>query len=59
MERAYGKFLRAFTLPPNVATERIVANYNNGVLELTIPKKEEAKPKQIKLEIRKALPKVA
>lgn len=59
MERAYGKFLRAFTLPPNVVTEKVNATYNNGVLELTIPKKEEAKPKQIKLEIKKALPRVA
>jgi len=56
MERAYGKFIRAFTLPPNVLTDKVVATYNNGVLELTIPKKEEAKPKQIKLEINKPLP---
>lgn len=59
MERAYGKFLRAFTLPPNVLTEKVIATYNNGVLELTLPKKEEAKPKQIKLEVKKVLPKVA
>jgi len=59
MERAYGKFLRAFTLPPNILTEKVFATYNNGVLELTIPKKEEAKPKQIKLEVKKVLPKVA
>ena len=59
MERAYGKFLRAFTLPPNILTEKVIALYNNGVLELTIPKKEEAKPKQIKLEVKKVLPKVA
>ena len=59
MERAYGKFLRAFTLPPNVLTEKVLATYNNGVLELTIPKKEEAKPKTIKLEVKKVLPKVA
>ena len=59
MERAYGKFLRAFTLPPNILTDKVLATYNNGVLELTIPKKEEAKPRQIKLEVKRALPKVA
>ena len=59
MERAYGKFLRAFTLPPNILTEKVIATYNNVVLELTLPKKEEAKPKQIKLEVKKVLPKVA
>ncbi|MGZ8811663.1 MAG: Hsp20/alpha crystallin family protein [Thermoanaerobaculia bacterium] len=59
MERAYGKFLRAFTLPPNVLTDNVVATYNNGLLALTIPKKEEAKPKHIKLEIRKTLPTAA
>ena len=59
MERAYGKFLRAFTLPPNILTDKVNATYNNGVLELILPKKEEAKPKQIKLEVKKVLPKVA
>lgn len=55
IERAYGKFFRAFTLPPNVDTAKIVANYNNGVLAVTIPKKEEAKPKKIHLDIKKAI----
>jgi HSP20 family protein len=54
-ERKYGKFVRAFTLPPNVAPDKILANYANGILEINIPKKEESKPKKVKLEVRKAL----
>ena len=55
VERAYGKFFRTFNLPMNVNTEKIVATFNNGLLELTVPKKEEAKPKKIALEIKKKL----
>ena len=55
IERSYGKFLRAFTLPPNTLADKIAANYTNGLLELTIPKKEEAKPKKITLDIKKKL----
>jgi HSP20 family protein len=51
VERAYGSFVRSFTLPQNVEPEKIKAKYKDGVLELTIPKKEEAKPKQIKVEV--------
>lgn len=54
-ERKYGKFVRSFTLPVNVDSEKIAANYANGVLELTIPKREEAKPKKIKFDIKKSL----
>jgi HSP20 family protein len=50
-ERAYGTFVRSFTLPHNVDSEKIKASYKDGVLELTLPKKEEAKPKQIKVEV--------
>lgn len=53
VERAYGKFFRTFTLPLNVNTEKITAVFFNGLLELTVPKKEEAKPKKIALEINK------
>lgn len=55
VERAYGKFTRAFTLPPNVEADKIKATFNDGLLELNIPKKEEAKPKKITLDIRKKL----
>ncbi len=51
VERAYGSFVRSFTLPENVVPEKIKAKYKEGVLEVTIPKKEEAKPKQIKVEL--------
>ena len=51
VERTYGTFVRSFTLPQNVDPDKIKAKYKDGVLELTIPKKEEAKPKQIKVDV--------
>jgi HSP20 family protein len=51
VERAYGTFARSFALANTVNTEAIKANYQNGVLTLTIPKREEAKPKQIKVNV--------
>ncbi len=51
IERAYGSFTRAFSLPRTVDAAKIVANYRNGVLEIEIPKKEEAKPKQIQINV--------
>jgi HSP20 family protein len=50
-ERFYGSFNRAIRLPAEVDAEKVEANYKNGVLELRLPKKEEAKPKQIKIDI--------
>lgn len=47
IERAYGSFVRSFTLPRNVDANKIAASYKNGVLEIEVPKLEEAKPKQI------------
>ncbi len=52
IERFYGTFQRAFTLPDTVDVEKIKAAYKNGVLEITIPKKPETKPKQIKVEVK-------
>jgi HSP20 family protein len=46
-ERSYGKFYRAFTLPMDVNTDQIKADYKDGVLKIDIPKPEEKKPKQI------------
>ena len=46
-ERSYGKFERSFTLPANVDSEKIKADYKDGVLKLEIPKPEERKPKQV------------
>jgi HSP20 family protein len=51
IERAYGSFSRSFSLANTANSEAIKADYQNGVLTLTIPKREEAKPKQIKVNI--------
>jgi HSP20 family protein len=51
IERRYGSFYRAFTLPTTVDSEHIEANYDSGVLQLTLQKKAEAKPKQIKVNV--------
>ncbi len=51
VERAYGSFSRSFTLPSMVDTERIKAEFKEGVLHLTLPKKEEAKPRQISIKV--------
>ncbi len=52
IERSYGQFCRSFSLPPNVNVEAIAAEFKDGVLKLTLPKKEEAKPKQIEVAIK-------
>jgi HSP20 family protein len=59
IEREYGKFLRSFTLPTNVQPEKIAATFANGLLEVHLPKKEGAKPKTIKVEVKKELSKAA
>ena len=51
VERAYGSFSRSFSLANTVKSEAIRAEYKDGVLTLTIPKREEAKPKQIKVNV--------
>jgi HSP20 family protein len=51
IERAYGSFTRSFSLASTVKSEAIKADYRNGVLTLSIPKREEAKPKQIKVNV--------
>ena len=50
-EQRYGSFSRSVTLPPYADVTRISARYNNGVLELTIPKREESKPRKIELNL--------
>jgi HSP20 family protein len=55
IERRYGSFSRAFTLPASVETESIDAKYENGVLKLELKKKAEAQPKQIKVNVNKSL----
>ena len=49
IERSFGSFARAFPLPSSVNAEKAKAEYDNGVLTLTLPKREEAKPKTIKI----------
>ena len=51
VERSYGSFARSFSLASTVNTEAIKADYKDGVLALSIPKREEAKPKQIKVSV--------
>ncbi|HUK13269.1 MAG TPA: Hsp20/alpha crystallin family protein [Thermoanaerobaculaceae bacterium] len=51
VERSYGAFERSFTLPTNVDTEKVKAVYRSGVLHLTLPKREEAKPKSISIKV--------
>ena len=51
VERSYGSFARSFTLANTVNADAIKAEYHNGVLTLSIPKREEAKPKQIKVNV--------
>jgi HSP20 family protein len=53
IERRYGSFYRAFTLPSTVDTENVKASYNAGVLKLELNKKAEAQPKQIKINVDK------
>ena len=51
VERQYGSFTRTFNLPPSVDAEKVQADYDKGVLKITLPKKAEAKPKQIKVNV--------
>ena len=53
VERSYGTFGRSFTLPTVVDTEKIKAEYKDGVLRVTLPKREEAKAKQIAISVTK------
>jgi HSP20 family protein len=49
IERSYGTFSRAFSIPASVDEEKIRADYKDGVLKIALPKKEQAKPKQIRI----------
>jgi HSP20 family protein len=51
-ERFYGSFHRAITLPTEVDRTKVQANFKDGILELILPKKEEAKPQQIKIDVK-------
>ena len=51
IERSYGTFVRSFAVPSTVDTEKVNAVYKNGVLSISLPKKEAAKPRQVKVEV--------
>ena len=51
VERSYGTFTRTFSLPSSIDADKVTANYKEGVLTLTMPKREEAKPKTIKINV--------
>ena len=52
IERSYGNFVRSFAVPNTFDTDKIVAGFKNGVLTVTLPKKEAAKPRQVKVEVK-------
>ena len=49
VERSYGQFVRTFSLPNNVDREKIKADFSNGLLRVELPKREDAKPRTIKI----------
>ena len=51
IERRYGTFTRSFSLPPTVDTGKVAADYKNGVLTVRLPLREEAKPRQVKVDV--------
>ncbi len=54
IERSYGEFVRSFSIPQTLDTEKVAADYNNGVLTISLPKKEAAKPRQVKVAVQGA-----
>ena len=52
MERSYGNFVRSFAVPNTFDTDKISAEFHSGVLTVTLPKKEAAKPRQVKVEVK-------
>jgi HSP20 family protein len=54
IERSYGEFVRSFAVPSTVDTEKVAADYKNGVLTITLPRKESARPRQVKVTVQNA-----
>lgn len=53
VERSYGSFARSFSLPNSIDADKVAAEYKDGLLTLTLPKREETKPKTIKIDVSK------
>jgi HSP20 family protein len=51
IERSYGAFMRSFSVPGTIDTDKVGAAYRDGVLTVTLPKKEAAKPRQVKIAV--------
>src|SRR5581483_4998620 len=51
IERRYGTFSRSFTLPQTIDASKVAADYRNGVLTIRLPLRDEAKPRQIKIDV--------
>jgi HSP20 family protein len=56
IERSYGRFVRSFALPGTIDAEHVNAQFENGLLKVTIPKRAETRPKQIKIGVGKSVP---
>jgi HSP20 family protein len=54
VERSYGSFARSFSLPNSISADKVKAEFKDGMLTLTMPKREEAKPKTIKIDVTKS-----
>ena len=52
VERSYGSFTRSFTLPSIINAEQVQAEFKDGVLRVTLPRREETKPRQIQVQVR-------
>ena len=51
LERSYGEFVRTFALPSTVDTDKVAADYKDGVLTIGLPRKESSKPRQVKVAV--------
>jgi HSP20 family protein len=56
IERRFGRFARTFTLPQTVDTQALTASYDAGVLTISVEKRAEAKPRQVKIEVTSPAP---
>ena len=55
IERSYGEFVRSFAIPATVDTEKVAADFKDGVLTIALPKKETARPRQVKIAVQQGV----